>query len=189
MLDEDGQAMIEAIEKEAVEPDKLPADIFRLIESCLHALGQRAKRQDISNEVIKQREPERLLQVEAIMGRVTMLQGARLSRNRNGEESFRDAALKLVKEFMEAMDKDKEEGLDPDTARLWKDQVHEIAAQAKFDQSPEGDGEDAAGPSATAGTDHLAPLKSIIEQATYTMEAATKEIQDPNETVLQGFGK
>ncbi len=100
-----------------------------------------------------------------------------------------DVALKLVKEFMEAVDKDKEEGLDPDTARLWRDQVHEIAAQAKFDQTPEGDGKSAAGPSATAGTDHLAPLKSLIEQATYTMEAATREMQDPNETVLRGFGK
>jgi hypothetical protein len=79
VLGEDGQAMIEAIEKKAGEPNKLPADVFRLIESCLHALGQRAKRQDISNEVIKQREPERLLQVEAIRGQATMLQGARLS--------------------------------------------------------------------------------------------------------------
>ncbi len=39
------------------------------------------------------------------------------------------------------------------------------------------------------GADHLAPLKSIIEQATYTMEAAAKEVQDPNKTVLRGFGK
>jgi hypothetical protein len=28
---------------------------------------------------------------------------------------------------MEAVDKDKDDGLDPDTARVWKDQVQEIA--------------------------------------------------------------
>jgi hypothetical protein len=37
--------------------------------------------------------------------------------------------------------------------------------------------------------DCLAPLKSVIEQATYTIEAAAKEMQDPDETILRGFGK
>jgi hypothetical protein len=139
--------------------------------------------------VIKQREPERLLQVEAIREHANMLHGARFNGDKPTEESLRNAALRLVKEFIEAVDRDKEEGLDPDTARLWRDQVHEIAAQGKFNLTPEGDSEGAADPSAIARTDHLAPLKSIIEQATYTVEAATREMQDPNETVLRGFGK
>jgi hypothetical protein len=67
--------------------------------------------------------------------------------------------------------------------------VRKIADQGKFDLTPEGGSEGAAGPSVTTGTDHLAPLKLIIDQATYTMEAATREMQDPNETVLRGFGK
>ncbi len=37
--------------------------------------------------------------------------------------------------------------------------------------------------------DRLAPLRAVIEQATYTMEATAKEIQDPDETILRGFGK
>ncbi len=81
MLGEDGKAMIEAIEEEARAPNKLPADVFKLIESCLQFLGQRAKKQGQSNEVIRRREPERLLQVEAIREHITMLHGARL----NGE--------------------------------------------------------------------------------------------------------
>jgi hypothetical protein len=190
ILGEDGKAMIEAIEEEANMPGKLPADVFRLVESCLHSLGQRAKRQDLSNEVIKQREPKRLLQVEAIREHATMLHGARLNGDRITEESIRQAARKLMGEFMEAVDKDKNEGLDPDTARLWRDQVHEIATRAKFDQSPETEGGGAEGPTTSAGTaDRLASLKSIIEQATYTMEAAAREVRYPDETILRGFGK
>jgi hypothetical protein len=34
ILGEDGKAMIEVIEEEARKSDKLPADVFRLIESC-----------------------------------------------------------------------------------------------------------------------------------------------------------
>jgi hypothetical protein len=35
--------MIEVIEEEARKPDKLPADIFKLIESCLSSLSQKEK--------------------------------------------------------------------------------------------------------------------------------------------------
>ncbi len=119
-----------------------------------------------------------------------MLAGARLNGDLTTVESIRQAALKLVGEFMEAVDKDKEDGLDLDTARMWKDQVHEIAVQAKFDQPPEGGGRSRAGPTASTGeSDRLAPLKTVIELATYTMEAAAKEMQDPDETTLRGFGK
>jgi hypothetical protein len=52
VLGEDGKAMIEAIEEEAKMPGKLPADVFKLIESCLYSLGQKAKKQNLSDEVI-----------------------------------------------------------------------------------------------------------------------------------------
>ncbi len=190
ILGEDGKAMIEAIEEEARTPGKLPADVFRLIESCLHSLGQRAKRQDLSNEVIKQREPERLMQVEAIREHTTKLTGARLNGDSTTVESIRQATLKLVGKFMEAVDRDKDDGLDLDTAQIWKDQVHEIAAQAKLDPPPEGTGGGRVGASAPTGAvDRLAPLKSAIESATHTMEAAEREMQDPDKTTLRGFGK
>ncbi len=179
-----------AIEEEARMPGKLPMDVFRLIESCLNSLGQRAKKQGLSNKVIRQREPERLLQVEAIREHANMLRGARLNGDRLTEGSIRQSTLKLIDDFMTAVDKDKEDGLDLDTARMWKDQVHEIATQAKVDQLPEGASKSKAGPSASAKTaDRLAPLKSFIEQATYTMEATARELQDPDETILRGFGK
>jgi hypothetical protein len=190
ILGEDGKAMIEDIEEEAKKPDKLQADVFKLIESCLQSLGQKAKKQSLSNDVIKRREPERLLQVEAIREHATMLHGARLNGDRIIEESIRQAALKLVEEFMEAVDKDGDDGLDSDTARMWKDQVHEIATRAKMNQPAEGIRGSTRGPTAPVGAaERTAPLKSIIEQATYTMEAAAREVQDPDETILRGFGK
>jgi hypothetical protein len=78
---------------------------------------------------MRQREPERLVQVEAIREHVTRLAGAWASGDNAAAESIRQATLALVGDFMEAVDKDRDEGLDPDTARAWKDQVHEIAVQ------------------------------------------------------------
>jgi hypothetical protein len=43
VLGEDGKAMIEVIEEEARKLDKLPADVFRLIESCLNSLGKETR--------------------------------------------------------------------------------------------------------------------------------------------------
>jgi hypothetical protein len=182
--------MIEVIEEEAKKPDKLPADIFKLIESCLSSLSQKAKRQGLSDEVVKQREPERLLQVEAIREHATMLHANRLNGDRLGEESVKKAMVRLVDEYMAAVNQDQDDGLDPDTARMWKEQVHEIAVKAKLNQPSASVGRSKSGPVAHSGAaDCLAPLKSIIEQATYTMQAVTREITDPDETILRGFGR
>jgi hypothetical protein len=86
IIGEDGKAIIEVIEEEARKPDKMPADVFKLIDSCLSSLSQKAKRQGLSDEVIKQREPVRLLQVESIGEHATMLHANRLNGDKLGEE-------------------------------------------------------------------------------------------------------
>ncbi len=95
----------------------------------------------------------------------------------------------MVEKFMEAVDKDNDDGLDLDTARAWKDQVHEIAVQARLDQPPEGSGGSSARPTAPTGpADRLARLKTAIKLATHTMEVVAR-VRDPDETTLRGFGK
>ncbi len=131
-----------------------------------------------------------MLQVEAIREHATMLHANRLNGDRLGEESVKKAMRKLVDEYMAAVDQDKDDGLDPDMARMWKEQVHEIAAKARLDQPVASFGGSKSGPVTHPGVaDRLAPLKSIIEQATYIMQAMTKEVTDPDETILRGFGK
>ncbi len=134
VIGEDGRAMINDIEDAAVQPNQMAADVFKLIERCMASLNQKVKRRMLSDEVTRQREPERLTQIEAIREQATMLHGSRLSGNRLSEESVRKTMRKLVDEYIAAVDQDKEDGLDPDTAQLWKDQVQEIVAQAKLDQ-------------------------------------------------------
>ncbi len=111
----------------------MAADVFKLIERCTASLNQKVKRWMLSDEVTRQREPERLTQVEAIREQATMLHGSWLSGDRPSEESIRKTMRKLVDEYMATVDQDKEDGLDPDTAQLWKDQVQEVIAQAKLD--------------------------------------------------------
>jgi hypothetical protein len=95
-----------------------------------------------------------------------------------------------VNEYMAAVDQDKEDGLDPDTARMWKEQVQEIVALANLDMPVAGTkgGEPEPVPQAEAA-DCLTPLKDAIDLARYTAQAAARELTDPEETVLRGFGK
>ncbi len=98
-------------------------------------------RQELSNEVITDREPERLVQVEAIREHATRFIGAQASGDNAALASVKQALMGLVEMFMADVNKDKEDGLDPDTARTWKDQVHDIVNEAKlFQDGFSGDG-------------------------------------------------
>ncbi len=133
VIGEDGLAMIQDIEDAALNTKLLPADVFKMIESCMASLSQKVGVQMQSDEVTRQKEPERLKQIEAIREQATMLHGSRLNRDKPTEESVVKTMREAVNEYMAAVDQDKEDGLDPDTARLWKEQVQEIVALANLD--------------------------------------------------------
>jgi hypothetical protein len=88
------------------------------------------------------------------------------------------------------VDQDVLDGLDPDTARLWKEQVQGIVAVADIGTvAASASGEEPQPAPRMGAVDYLAPLKDAIDQARYTMEAVARELTDPEETVLRGFGK
>jgi hypothetical protein len=130
LLGEDGATIIQDIQEEAEKAGKLPADVFKLIESCLHDLGKRAAIQELSNDMIREREPERLAQVEAIREHVTRFNGARAGGDNAALTRIKPVLLGLVDKYMADVNKDEEDGLAPDTAWTWKDQVYQTVNEA-----------------------------------------------------------
>jgi hypothetical protein len=191
-IGEDGLAMVEDIENAAINPvNKLmPADVFRLIEKCQASLKQRVAARMRSDAITAEKEPERLKQLEAVREQVTMLHGSLLNGDKITTESLIKSMRRLVIEFMAAVDQDVLDGLDPDTARFWKEQVQEIVAVADIGTvAVEASGAEPQPAPRTGVADCLAPLRDAIEQAQYTMEAVARELTSPEETVLRGFGK
>jgi hypothetical protein len=135
IIGEDGVAMVEDIEDAALSTTIKPllADVFKMIESCMASLSQKARTQMQSDGITREKEPERLKQIEAIREQATMLHGSRLNKDKLTEESVVKTMRDAVIEYMAAVDQDKEDGLDPDTARLWKEQVQEIVTLANLD--------------------------------------------------------
>ncbi len=180
IIGEDGVAMIQDIEDAALETGQMAADVFKMIDSCMASLNQKVRMQMQSDEVTRQKEPERLKQIEAIREQATMLLGSRLHGDKPSEESIVKTMRKLVNEYMAAIDQDKEDGLDPDTARLWKEQVQGIVAHANLDHPAANEGQggpDTAPP--PEAIDFLAPIKCAINQARYTAFAAARELTGP----------
>jgi hypothetical protein len=192
IIGEDGAAMVEDIEDAVANTTikVLPADVFKMIDRCIASLSQKVKIRMQSDTITREKEPERLKQIEAIREQATMLHGCRLNKDGSTEESVARTMRNAVIEYMTAVDQDKEDGLDPDTARLWKEQAQEIVTLANLDMPVAGtkEGRPELVPQGEA-TDCLAPLKDAIDQARYTADAATRELTNPEETVLRGFGK
>ncbi len=141
-------------------------------------------RLEISNELVRERETERLAQVEAMREQVTRYNGARASRDNAALARIKPTLYDLVDKYMADVDKDEKDGLAPDVVRTWKDQAYLIVneALAFFDNFIED------GPAPRPG-DSLAPLRKAIETATHLAEAVAKEIQDPEEERLRDLAK
>jgi hypothetical protein len=80
--------------------------------------------------MIREREPERLAQVEAIREQVTRFNGARACGDNAALTRIKPMLRGLVDKYMADVNKDEEDGLAPDTARMWKDQVYQIVNEA-----------------------------------------------------------
>jgi hypothetical protein len=96
----------------------------------LRDLGKRAAILELSNEMIKESEPEILVQVEAIREQVTRYNGARAGGDNAALARIKPMLRGLVDKYMADVNKDKEDGLSPDMALMWKDQVYQIVNEA-----------------------------------------------------------
>jgi hypothetical protein len=105
LLGEDRDAIIQDIQIEAEKAGRLPADIFKLIESCCQNLNKRVESLEISNDLVREREPGRLVQVEAMREQVSRYNGARASKDNAALAKIKPAQYSLVDKYMADVDK------------------------------------------------------------------------------------
>jgi hypothetical protein len=77
LLGEDGDAVMQAIQEDAVKTGLLPAEVAKVIEKCCQDLGRRVAWLEKSNEVEKEKEPDRLMQIEGMREQVSKCAVAR----------------------------------------------------------------------------------------------------------------
>jgi hypothetical protein len=165
LLGEDGDAIIQDIQTVAEKDGRLPADIFKLIESCCQDLNKRVASLEVTNELVRKKETGRLAQVEAMSEQVTRYNGARANRDNAALAKIKPTLYGLIDKYVADVDKDEEDGLASDVAQTWKDQAYQIVNEALifFGNFIEDD------PAPKSG-DSLAPLRKAIETATHLAE-------------------
>jgi hypothetical protein len=184
LLGEDGDAIIQDIQTEAELEGRLPADIFKIIEGCCQDLSKRVASLERSNEVVRERETERLTQVEAMREQVTQFNSARAKGDNAGLMKVKLALDGILEKFMKDVDKDEEDGLAPDVVETWKNQAYEVVKEAaQFLESFEEGGP------ASRPEDSLGPLRGVIGTATRLAEVVAKEVQDPSEERLRDLAR
>jgi hypothetical protein len=80
-LGEDGEAVMREIQEDAMKTGRLPADIARVIEKYCKDLARRVALRELSNDMEKDKEPERLLQLEAMQAQVSKYAAAKAKGN------------------------------------------------------------------------------------------------------------
>jgi hypothetical protein len=117
LLGEDGDAIIQDIWGEVKAGRRLPADISKVIEKCCQELNQRVACLERSNEVERAREPERLVQVEAMREQVTRFADAKAKGDKAGLMKVKQALHNLTEKFMKDVEAGEKDGLSPDVER------------------------------------------------------------------------
>jgi hypothetical protein len=99
------------IQEDAVSAGRLPADIAKIIEKCCQELSQRVARLERSNEVQREREPQRLMQIEAMREQVSKYVAAKGKGNNADLMKAKQALPNLLPEYMKDLETDEKDGL------------------------------------------------------------------------------
>jgi hypothetical protein len=184
LLGEDGDTIIRDIQGEAETEGRLPEDIFKIIEKCCQDLNQRVACLERSNEVERERETERLAQVEAMREQVARFPDAKAKGDNAGLMRVKLALSGITEKFMKGVEADEKDGLAPDVVETWKGQALAIVKDALEFLVHFCEG----GP-ASKLEDSLGPLRKAIGVVTHLTEAVAEEVQDPSEERLRDLAR
>jgi hypothetical protein len=111
ILGEDGEAAMREIQKKARESVCLPTDIARVTDSYCKDLSRRVGLRELSNDLEKDKERERLVQLEAMEAEVSKYKIARAQGNLANLVRVKGALSAQLKKYLEDIEADEEGGV------------------------------------------------------------------------------
>jgi hypothetical protein len=130
ILGEDGEAAMREIQKKAKESVCLPADIARAIDNYCKDLTRRVGLQELSIDLEKDKEHERLVQLEAMEAEVSKFKIAKAQGNMADLMRVKGALSGQLKKYLEDIEADEEDGVSSDVAGKWKKTALDLTKDA-----------------------------------------------------------
>ncbi len=136
-----------------------------------------------SNEVEREKEPERLRQIEGMREQVSKCAVAREKGNMADLMRVKEALPPLLSKYLKDLEADEKEGLSPDVVEKWKQAALDLTEDVmkylgRLGVNP------SSGPD-----DILGPLRRVIGKIATLSEAVTKGVQEPDEEELRDLAK
>ncbi len=114
ILGKDGKAAMGEIQQKAAGPRCLPADVARAIEGYCKDLGRRAMLRELSGDLEKDRERERLVQLKAMEAEVSKFKVASGQGDMVSLMRVKAALSAQLKKYLDDIETDKEDGVSSD---------------------------------------------------------------------------
>jgi hypothetical protein len=130
ILGEDGKAAMREIQKKATESVCLPADIARVIDSYCKDLSWRVGLRELSNDLEKDKERKRLVQLEAMEAEVSKFKIARAQGNMADLMRVKGALPAQLKKYLEDIEADEEGRVSSDVTGKWKKTALDLTKDA-----------------------------------------------------------
>jgi hypothetical protein len=130
-----------------------------------------------------EREPQRLLQIEAMRERVSKCATAKEKGNNTNLMRVKQALPTLLSKYLKDLETDEKDRLSPDVAKTWKQAALDLTGDVlryvgQLGVNP------ASGPD-----DALGPLRRAIGKIASLTEAVTKGVQEPDEEELRDLAR
>jgi hypothetical protein len=172
-----------AIQEDAVTAGRLPADVAKVIEKCCQDLGRMVARLEKSNEVEREREPGRLMQIEAMQEQVSKCATTREKGNMADLMRVKEALPSLLSKYLKDLETDEKDGLSSDVVETWKQAALYLTGDVlKYVGQ--------LGVNPASGTeDALGPLRRAIGKIASLTEAITRGVREPDEEELRDLAR
>ncbi len=179
-LGEDGWAAMREIQQKATEPGCLPADIARLIEVYCKELKRRAELRELSNDLEKEKERERVVQLEAMEAEVSKFKVAKGPGDMANLIRVKGALSAQLKKYLEDIEADKEGGVSSNVTGKWKKAALDLTKEYL----------NGMGRNVGAGAeDALGPLRRALGRIASLGEAVSSGVVEPDEGGLHDLAK
>jgi hypothetical protein len=146
LLGEDGDAVMRAIQEDAVT-----AVVAKVIEKCCQDLGRSVARLEKSNEVEREREPGRPMQIESMREQVSKCATVREKGIMADLMRVKEALPSRLSKYLKDLETDEKDGLSSDVVETWKQAALDLTGDVlkyvgKLGVNPASGSDDALGP-------------------------------------------
>jgi hypothetical protein len=165
------------------QPGCLPADVVKAIEDYSKDLGHRAMLRELSGDLEKDRENERMAQLKVMEAEVSKFKIADKQGDMAGLMRAKGALTAQLKEYLKGIEVDEEGGVSSDIMGKWRKAASDLRKDAM--ERLNGIGRDAG----SEEEDALGPLRRTLGTIARLSEAVAHGVSEPEEGGLRNLGR